>query len=127
MISMDKEYKTRNGKKVRLLTTDRKGIRSVIGLVENDEGEESLYSWHECGRWGDEGEEIIYDLIEVPKTHKVTGWFNLYLCETENDGYEMIGPYHSKDVAHNNADLGRIACVELSLEVKNGDGLEKTQ
>jgi hypothetical protein len=48
-ISMDKKYKTRDGRPVRILCVDAKRHYPVVGLIANGESDEDLGSWPEDG------------------------------------------------------------------------------
>lgn len=65
-ISMDKQYRTRDGKDVVLYTADRKhdgGYTVVGGIIENN-GEHSLQIWKSNGSINPSGIENKEDLIE---------------------------------------------------------------
>lgn len=64
MISLDKKYKTRDGRDVRLLCTDGPGQFPVIGIVD---GDDSIGFWLSSGMMRYD-RETRYDLIEVPNT-----------------------------------------------------------
>lgn len=60
-ISMDKKYKTRDGKSVRILFVDVTGDWPIVGLVETQEGE-CVAAWRANGLYGHTRSD--YDLIE---------------------------------------------------------------
>jgi len=64
MISLDKKYRTRDGRAVRLLCVDRKGKTpyKVVGLV-TDGQDEGIFYWNILGVMG--GEPSGVDLIEI--------------------------------------------------------------
>lgn len=67
---------TRDGRKVRIICTDRKGDTPIIALVHNaKEGREYGYAFYSDGKFfRDEDEEL--DLFFAPEKHE--GWMNLY-------------------------------------------------
>jgi len=74
MISMDKKYRTRDGRDVRLLCVDGGGFYPVIGLIDSD-----------MLRWTDDGlfapmrtARHSTDLIEYREPDIRTIWVNVY-------------------------------------------------
>lgn len=52
MLDLSKPVQTRDGRKARIITTDRKGIgTSVIALVMSPDGEESIYALYPNGQF----------------------------------------------------------------------------
>lgn len=72
----DREVVTRDGRKVRIICTDRKGDTPIIALVHNaNEGQEYGYAFYPDGKYFiDEDDE--FDLFFAPEKHE--GWMNLY-------------------------------------------------
>lgn len=96
LISMDKRYKTRDGRDVRVLCTDNLGVCAgsypVVAIVE---GAVSMFTAK--GGFHVENVEHDLDLIEQPQEHSV--WIELckrygsicsYVYETEEDMYISI-------------------------------------
>ena len=76
MISLDKEYRTRDGRKVRLLCVDGPDeIYPVIGFVENSIG---TYEWCSDGKVCESQVADQYDLIESKPRVKKTVWLHHY-------------------------------------------------
>lgn len=100
-IDWSKPVVTRDGRKVRVLCTDRKSSQCVVGLVANTvDGSEELHSWHHDGaRFIPHLEApsgpFPTDLINAPE--RVERWFNLYESEagcafpTKADSIEASG------------------------------------
>lgn len=61
MISMDKKYKTRDGRDVRILCTDAPGDYPVVGLINNV----LVHSWTSNGAFNRDPSLGPSDLIEV--------------------------------------------------------------
>lgn len=72
----DREVVTRDGRKVRIICTDRKGDTPIIALVyDANEGQEYGYAFYSDGKYfRDKGDE--FDLFFAPEKHE--GWMNLY-------------------------------------------------
>lgn len=68
----DREVVTRDGRKVRIICTDRKGDTPIIALVYNaNEGQEYGYSFYPDGKYFiDKDDEV--DLFFAPEKHE--GW-----------------------------------------------------
>ena len=78
MISMDKEYTTRDGRPVRVLCVDKKNTEyPVLALVTDGHDSELVEAYTAGGRYYF-SKESRYDLIEKPKTRKITVWVNIY-------------------------------------------------
>lgn len=113
-ISMDQEYKTRDGRKVRVLCLDRLTtseyvVYAAVTFNNNILGEEweSMYVYTIEGRlnaW----KETHLDLVPVPKEY----WINVYVC-----GNSAL--HKTKEEADRCGDSDRIACIKF----KKGEGL----
>ena len=87
---------TRDGRKVRIICTDRKSSYPIIALVENcDSNNENVYSYKENGLNSTFGRPEINDLFFAPEKH--TGWINVY---RNNDSHTYAGAvYDSQEDA----------------------------
>ncbi len=117
MISLDKKYKTRDGRDVRVLCVDAGGPFPVIALVD----QQLVYRFAEDGMLG-RGKGHDLDLIEVKPEHR--GWMNVYKT------YDNISPglmgggifphKHQADEQSKNGPLcglsDRIACIPVHFE-----------
>jgi len=116
MISKDKQYRTRNGREVRIYATD--GCRAKVhGAMLIDEGWEHR-SWMSDGRI-QLCQEHEFDLIEVRPRHKLMVWMNV----SAKGG--AIG-YQTKELADEWEKLAnhrRIACIKVELDFEEGEGL----
>jgi len=118
MISKDKQYRTRDGREVRIYATDGCIGAPVQGAIKI--GNE----WH-LGHWTKEGVYGLYgspkmddySLIEVKPRIQRTVWMNVY--EREDDVYGYI----SKERADNSAAPDRILCVKVEIDCEEGEGL----
>jgi hypothetical protein len=108
MIDINKKYRTRDGREVRIYATDGKGVYPVHGAVKV-EGGWCFSTWKATGI---EGVNNVHDLIEVRPRHKRTVWLHVFkngsVCATEESYY---------------VPAGRIACIKVELDFEEGEGL----
>jgi hypothetical protein len=112
MIDINKKYRTRDGREVRIYATDEGcGVASVHGAIKTKDGVWHVYSWSEDGL-SIFGRERNEDLIEVRPRHKRTVWLHVWnggtVCATEESYY---------------VPEGRIACIKVELDFEEGEGL----
>jgi hypothetical protein len=113
MIDINKKYRTRCGREVRIYATDGVGKKSVHGAYFDDhvKGWISLV-WTKFGRVDAYQELQPLDLIEVRPRHKRTVWLHVFkngtVCATEEAYYEITN---------------RIACIKVELDFEEGEGL----
>ena len=89
----DSEIVTRDGRKVRILCTDRKGDTPIIALVNDaNDGQEYGYAFYSDGKFfRDGGDEL--DLFFAPEKHE--GWIIINKwADGERDTNGII--YHTK-------------------------------
>ena len=113
MIDINKKYRTRDGREVRIYATDGADKYPVHGSIKYETGWE-LFTWQLDGM-RIPGREGGGDLIEVRPRHKRTVWLNVYA-----DNY---GLWETKKEADRSAIVGRIACIKVDLDFEEGDGL----
>ena len=112
MIDINKQYRTRDGREVRIYATDGGGPQPVHGAISG------LNFWS-TANWSKNGSyTVVYgqehdnDLIEVRPRHKRTVWLHVwnggFVCATEESYY---------------VPAGRIACIKVELDFAEGDGL----
>lgn len=113
MIDKSKQYRTRDGREVRIYATDGGGHRPIHGAIRED-GNWVAYTW-------------LYDgvaalhcnsLIEVRPRIKREVWVNVYPAFLDRD---MV--HSTKRMADQEAAPYRIACVKLTIDVEEGEGL----
>ena len=116
MIDKSKTYRTRDGREVRIYATDGYGSYPVHGAVLTEEG---WFPRH----WTEQGElsngrlvPSAHDLIKVRPRNKRTVWINVY-------GPESQTSHHSRKQADDERDGHCIACVEVDLDFREGEGL----
>ena len=111
MIDINKKYRTRDGREVRIYATDGEGAFPIQGAVFFGKG------WR-MRQWMKDGSSTINtgdsdtDLIEVRPRHKRTVWLHVWnggaVCATEEEYY---------------VPAGRIACIKVELDFEEGEGL----
>lgn len=111
MIELGKQYKTRDGREVRIYAVDCGGHRPVHGAIrENNEW--VAYTWLHDGVAG----LHCNSLIEVKPRIQREVWVNVY------PGNFYIG-YPEKAESDTHAAPDRIACVKLVIDCEEGEGL----
>lgn len=116
VVSMDKEYRTRDGREVRLYAMDAGGAYPVHGALPRDGGW-ALFSWTVNGKYIDKAGASGYDLIEHKSIVKVDCWMNVYKGGVVTEGQ------CSKSDADRTGCGDRIACIHIEREVEQGEGL----
>ena len=113
MIDKNKQYRTRDGREVRIYATDGRGEWPVHGAVGNEDGWHPV-AWRDDGRWsfGHSG----VDLIEVRPRIKREVWVNVYPHRTG-----VTSQTKAYADAHRGVDA--IACVKLTIDCEEGEGL----
>jgi hypothetical protein len=117
MIDINKQYRTRDGREVRIYATDG-GLENcmVHGAMKNKMGYWQIASWYtKHGGFYDNPDQHPHDLIEVRPRHKRTVWVNVY----DN----AICDFRTKEDADRYAGDTRIACIKVDLDFCEGDGL----
>jgi len=116
-IEMGKQYRTRDGMEVRIYATDGGDGTCVHGAYRTNEGWWLSSAWHADGRYSISDYKNDFDLIEVKRRIKRDVWLNVY----EDDNYGDC--YPTKELADKYFDSRRIACVKLTIDVEEGEGL----
>lgn len=115
MIDINKKYRTRDGREVRIYATDGGGPYMVHGAIRLPNFW-SPTNWDENGLYKAGGFVLHdYDLIEVRPRHKRTVWLNVY--------EKSISHWDSKELAADRASSDRIACIKVELDFEEGEGL----
>lgn len=118
MIELGKQYRTRDGRDVRIYAVDGAGVHPIHGAIKMDGG------WGYC-LWAASGcvhlDNYVSgsDLIEVKPRIKRKVWVNVY---PEDCGIPDA-LYYGRASADGSASLRRIACVEIDIDVEEGHGL----
>jgi len=117
LISMDKQYKTRDGRAVEVLKVDINHHNFPVAIVvTNLDGSQCTGTRTSTGRMY-VGKEHEADLIEVKPRVKQNVWLNVYpekrpcvhLTRESADAYAD--------------DYIRLACVKIEIDCEHGEGL----
>ncbi len=118
MIDIIKQYRTRDGREVRIYATDGEDRYPIHGAVKTKNGDWSLMFWTSTGKAYNSAIDSIYDLIEVKPRIKREVWLNVY-PDPRDDAV-----HSSKEGADTCAMLHRrIACVKLTIDCEEGGGV----
>lgn len=111
MIDINKKYRTRDGREVRIYAVDVDNLDNVHGAYLHKEGKWMVASWGWGGARHD-AEETPMDLIEVKPRIKRTLWVCVYPDELTWLGVEgyAIGD-------------GCLARVKVEIDCEEGEGL----
>jgi len=118
-IDINKRYRTRNGREVRIYATDGFGIWAVHGAILTEDGWWAM-CWTEdgkftCGGVYDGSPSFASDLVEIKQRIKKTIWVNI---DKQTDDF-----FDTKEGADEYASQHRIACVKVEIDCEEGDGL----
>jgi hypothetical protein len=117
MIDPKKQYRTRDGREVRIYAVDGGGAKPVHGAIRNNELWD-FHCWSSLGYWAlVSGAETPLDLIEVKPRIKRDVWVNVY------DDFQILTCHHDQGAANWHARQNRIACVKLTIDCEEGEGL----
>ena len=116
MIDKSKQYRTRDGREVRIYATDGGGDHSVHAAIKNPDGWKGV-QFQADGTWCEV--ETPLDLIEVKPRIKREVWVNVY---PEESGMNTHA-HDCKKAANDCAGPDRIACVKLTIDCEEGTGL----
>lgn len=112
-----KPVETRDGRKARILTAEKKGKYPILALVDNED-EEEVHLFSAKGLWEIGGKrQSEYDLVNVPEKHSSKKWVNCY----PDDLFSL--PHKTREGADRVAGEYRRACIEVTFEFVDGEGL----
>lgn len=105
-----KKVVTRNGSKVRIICTDKKGAYPIVALIERSDGvAEETVTYAKNGEFFG-GASYKFDLFFAPEKHE--GWVNVYRI----GGLGCRCIFDSEEKARQCADEGAIATVKIEWE-----------
>ena len=118
MIDRNKQYRTRDGREVRIYAVDGSGNKPIHGASLSVVHGWTSHVWSSNGRfYGDV--ESMNDLIEVKPRIKREVWVNEYrYC----NGQRNWVAFDTRDEADSEP-AARIACVMLTIDCEEGEGL----
>ena len=115
MIDPKKQYRTRDGREVRIYAVDGDDEFPVHGAFRTKYGWK-VEAWSASGRWQNDCDDAC-DLIEVRPRIKRDIWANVY------PGGLVREVRHTEPDADEDAGEDRIACVKLVIDCEEGEGL----
>ena len=115
MIDINKTYRTRDGREVRIYATDGEGAFPIQGAILFGKGWR-MRQWMKDGSAHINTGDSDSDLIEVRPRHKRTVWLNVYGKPDD------VTAYSDKWKA-NQSVSPRIACIKVELDFEEGEGL----
>jgi hypothetical protein len=101
-VSMDKEYRTRDGRRVRLYSTIAVGLFPVHGTIDTERYGWIAHSWNAEGRGDNATLECANDLVEVQKP--MFRWFTVY----EDGSCGVHASWHEADAGLTTGRVGRV-------------------
>ena len=114
-IDINKTYRTRSGKKVKLWTTEAQcSIYRIKGEVEVRHNEWIYCSWFACGQYSRPSGPHHLDLVEVKPRIKLERWVSVFPNGT-------AGFYPSREGADFCSNSTRIACVKIEIDCEEGE------
>ncbi len=118
MIDINKKYRTRDGREVRIYSVDANNLDTVHGAHLHKDGQWMVASWGmdgaRCGY-----EETSMDLIEVKPRIQKTVWLSFW----SNNYIEATREKPEWRIARNR-DMGLpYACVRVEIDAEEGEGL----
>jgi hypothetical protein len=117
-LDLSKPVQTRDGRKVRILCTERRQAEgwTIVGLIDGP-GEDTIRCWKAGGdTWADNER-----LVNVPEPER-TGWVNIYAPAHGHVTGTIIFDTREQAVRMPPNDPSRIACIEIKY--RPGQGLE---
>lgn len=113
MIDKSKQYKTADGREVRIYGTDGAGAYPVHGAINTHDEGWLLYCWpsNGCAKFNEP-----WNLVEVKPRIEMECWLNVH------DDY-VSGGFLTKDEANLYQGDTRIACVKVVIDCEEGSGL----
>jgi hypothetical protein len=114
---MDKQYRTRDGREVRIYAVDCGGDYSVHGAFRYDDHWRSM-QWTESGSPYVSHLDDSFKLIEVKPRIQKEMWLNIY-----GGRQGMTTAFDTKVDCDNLAAPNRIACVKITIDCEEGEGL----
>lgn len=118
MIDKNKQYRTRDGREVRIYAIDGAQPYTVHGAVKRSDGKWHVSAWSPNGNYKlNSSTYDDMDLIEVKPRIQRRVWVNVYPNGVDGE------LYFTKEVADQQALTSRIACVHLTIDCEEGEGL----
>ena len=117
MIELGKQYKTRDGREVRIYAVDEGGEFPVHGAIKKSGDIWDSMCWGVNGEWFSVADIDCYDLIGVKPRIQREVWVNVYHNKVNDQCYI------NSQTADEQALPNRIACVKVVIDCDEGEGL----
>lgn len=117
-VDIKKSYRAKNGAEVRLFSDDGIPDCEIIGAVKTERGWESQ-TWAWTGKQRSFFDSQ-YDLVEVKPSFNKEVWLNIYNGEY---GLCVASGYATKRDADYGALKSRFACISITVNCEEGEGL----
>lgn len=116
-----KPVQTRDGRKARIICSNRKGTLPIVALIEVD-GLESARFFYATGQ-SMQTSKLDEDLVNIPEEIEMHRWFNIY-GGGENE-FVLSMPFTTREgaVKHRGDKQWVAATVEVAIKCRRGDGL----
>ena len=115
MIDINKQYRTRDGREVRIYATDGGGYWPIHGAMQLSCSGWAPASWDNHGNACNSFHRD--NLIEVRPRHKRTVWVNVYSTSRH------VEAFVDKMMADKMSASSRISCIKVELDFEEGEGL----
>ena len=114
-IDISKVKRTRNGSEVRIYATDGRKAYPIHGAILLTSGWEPK-TWTRDGAFVVQLQSHDWDLIEEPRTVEIDVWLSVYPGG-------IVNCWRTKNHADTHSDSSRIACINITRTVTEGEGL----
>jgi hypothetical protein len=122
-IDKNKQYRTSDGREVRIYATDGGGTHPIHGAILHL-GEWVQRDWKRDGRYNPAGNELssICDLVEVKPRIRRTVWLNVYRTYVSAfDSKIQADTYYAQNCTKHHPE--RLACIKVEIDCEEGEGL----
>ena len=116
-VDITKNYRTYGGSEVRIYSLSGTGAYCVHGAIKKEDGLWDAHTWCIDGRWNMLKPGHSFNLVEVRPRIRREGWVNIH----EDDAYDI---YKTKELADSCAASDRLACIKITIDCEEGEGLE---
>jgi len=117
MIELGKQYRTRDGREVRIYAVDGGGEFPVHGAIKKPGDIWDSTCWGVNGEWFSVADMDCYDLVEVKPRIQREVWVNVHHNGVDDE------LWFTRRTADEQALTSRIACVKLVIDCEEGEGL----
>jgi hypothetical protein len=120
LVAMTKEYRTRDGKEVRLYAVNASGPFPVHGAIRATDGYWFVYGWTADGKGRIDSRNHEWDLVEEPARVRTTAWVSVYKVL----GKYTFGVYEDYCQAKNDNAADCLAIVKVDIDCEQVEGIQ---